>query len=91
MDHAANLSALMEGGSAIGHAMSGNVGTAAVRGINAVRNFAPDFLRSGGMNADTRNALGKLLMQSPDDLASYVQQLPPPQKASTLAKLLGEQ
>lgn len=90
-DNAANLAAGMHGARALGHAVQGNAFGAVGSGLAALRHFAPDLLKTGGMNADVRNQLGKLLMQSPEDLAAHVRDLPNqiPQKKSLGQLLMG--
>jgi hypothetical protein len=95
-DHAANLAAALQGAKAVGQAATGNIGSAALSGISAVRHFAPDFLKSGGMTADVRNSLGQLLMQSPEDLAATLTRIQAGvpnaggANASALARLLAQ-
>lgn len=90
-DNAANLAAGMHGARALGHAVQGNAFGAVGSGLAALRHFAPDLLKTGGMNADVRNELGKFLMRSPEDLAGHVRDLPNliPQKKSLGQLLMG--
>lgn len=90
MDHGANIQAGMHGAHALGHALQGNVVGATTRGLAAVRHFAPDILRSGGMNADTRNELGRMLMLPPEDLAEQIKAFPKqaPKNTSAIGRFL---
>lgn len=90
MDHGAALQAGMHGAKAVGHLLQGNVGGATVGALAAIKHFAPDMLRSGGMNADTRNELGRILMLPPDEMASQLQtlQVQAPKNASALGRFL---
>lgn len=90
-DHAANLAAALHGVKATGHLASGNLMGAASGYLSAVKHFAPDLLRSGGMNESTRNELGRLLMLSPEELQAEIKSTPigiPQANATTLSKLL---
>lgn len=75
-DAGANIEAGMKGAKALGHALQGNPLGAVSNGISALRHFAPDLLKTGGLSSDARNELGKLLMMKPEDLASHVQMMP---------------
>lgn len=78
-DQAANLAAALQGARAVGSLARGDVGGAAMSGISAIRHFAPDFLKSGGMSAEVRNNLGTLLSLPPEELAqrlARIQQSP---------------
>jgi hypothetical protein len=88
-DRAADLAAALQGAKALGHASSGNLGSAALSGIAAMRHVAPDFLKTGGMSVDTRNELGKLLMLSPQDYAQKFSSLPQaPLNPTMLSRIL---
>lgn len=89
-DQAANIAAGMHGLRAVGHAANGNAFGAVGSGLAALRHFAPDMLRSGGLNTDARNQLGKILMLPPDEMAQHMrgmQTIPTP-KPSAIGRLL---
>lgn len=89
-DNSANLAAALHGAKAVGHAASGNMLGAASGALSAVKHFAPDLLRSGGMSEPTRNELGRLLMLSPEELQAAMQTTSgvPQMNQTTLSKLL---
>lgn len=87
-DHAANLGAALQGARAVGSAARGDVIGAAHQGINAIRHFAPDLLRSGGMSVEVRNNLGRLLSLPPEDLAATLRRLQQPGSGDRLARTL---
>lgn len=76
-DAAANVNAGIHGLRAAGHALSGNPLSAIGSGLTALKHFAPDLLKTGGMSPEARNAAGKLLMLPPGDLAAHLRSLPP--------------
>lgn len=91
-DMGANVIAGAHAARALGHGLSGNIVGAVPSTVAALRHFAPDLLKTGGMNTEVRNALGKALMLPPQDLAARLKQLPQPvpQSASMLGRLLSE-
>lgn len=91
-DMGATAMGAMHGAKALGHALSGSPAGAMTSGIAAIRHFAPDLLKSGGMSPEVRNELGAALMSSPQDLAARLKVLPAqiPKSASALGRLLME-
>lgn len=92
-DRGATVLAGIHGAKALGHALSGNPVGATAGTISALRHFAPDLLKSGGMTPEVRNALGAQLSMPSEDFVSMLKSQPqtkPTNKASILAKLLQE-
>lgn len=74
-DSAAMLDAGMSGAKSLGHLLRGNPIESASHGISAFRKLS-DLRKSGLMNSDVRNELGRVLMLPPEDLAAHLQALP---------------
>lgn len=76
IDHMANFDAAQQGVSAIGNLLAGKPMAAIGSGLKAVGHFAPDLLRTRGMNESARNELGRLLMGAPDEMDAVLKALP---------------
>ena len=89
-DNLARLQGIQEGSKALGHLMHGEPVKAAIAGIGAAGRFGYDVAKTGGMNADTRNELGRMLLLPPDQLAMQLKALPgqTPKNASALGRFL---
>lgn len=90
-DASAGIRAGMHGVHAAGNLLQGNVLGAVGGGLTALKHFAPDLLKTGGMSAEARDQAGRLLMLPPDELAGHLRGMTtlPTKKSTILGQLLG--
>lgn len=90
-DASAGIRAGMHGMHAAGNLLQGNVLGAVGGGLTALKHFAPDLLKTGGMSAEARDQAGRLLMLPPDELAGHLRGMTtmPTKKSTILGQFLG--